>query len=64
LQTGVVDANNLRNSLTDPVTAAILDEIEIDIARHEQRLADLYSARTSKKEPEAAEPTIGITVSA
>jgi protease I len=64
LQTGVVDANNLRNSLTDPVTAAILDEIEIDIAGHEQRLADLYHARASKKEPEAAEPTTGIAVSA
>jgi protease I len=63
LQTGVVDANNLRNSLTDPVTAAVLDEIEVDIARHEQRLADLYHARTGK-EPYAAEPTTGIAVSA
>lgn len=64
LQTGVVDANNLRNSLTDPRTAAILDEIEVDIARHEQRLADLYHARQSKREPDPAEPTTGIAVSA
>jgi protease I len=63
LQTGVVDANNLRNSLTDPVTAAVLDEIEFDIAKNEQRLADLYHARTGK-EPDAAEPTTGIAVSA
>jgi protease I len=63
LQTGVVDANNLRNSLTDPATAAILDEIEIDIAKHEQLLADLYHARTGK-ESEAAEPTTGVAVSA
>jgi protease I len=63
LQTGVVDANNLRNSLTDPATAAVLDEIEFDIAKNEQRLADLYHARTGK-EPDAAEPTTGIAVSA
>jgi protease I len=63
LQTGVVDTSNLLNSLTDPATAAIFDRMEEDIARHEQRLADLYHART-RKEPEAAEPTTGIGVSA
>lgn len=64
LQTGVVDTDHLRNSLTDPRTAAILDEIEMDIARDEQRLADLFHARTGGREPEAAEPTTGIAVSA
>ncbi|HKQ99087.1 MAG TPA: DJ-1/PfpI/YhbO family deglycase/protease [Pyrinomonadaceae bacterium] len=63
LQTGVVDANNLRNSLTDPATAAVLDEIEVDIAKHEQRLADLYHARTGQA-PEATQPTTGAAVSA
>lgn len=64
LQTGVVDANNLRNTLTDPKTAAILDEVEVDISKQEQHLADLYRSRTSKKEPDAAKPTTGIAVSA
>ena len=64
LQTGVVDAYNLRNSLTDPATAGLFDQIEIDIAKSEQRLADLYHARSGKKEKDAAEPTTGIAVSA
>jgi protease I len=63
LQTGVVDTTNLLNSLTDPATASIFDQMEEDIARHEQRVADLYHARTGK-ETDAAEPTTGIGVSA
>jgi deglycase len=63
LQTGVVDTNNLLNSLTDPATAAIFDKMEEDIAKHEQRVADLYHARTGK-ETEAAKPTTGAAVSA
>ena len=63
LQTGIVDTTNLLNSLTDPATAAIFDRMEEDIARHEQRVADLYHARTGK-EVDAAEPTTGIGVSA
>lgn len=63
LQTGVVDTNNLLNSLTDPTTAAIFDKMEEDIAKHEQRVADLYHARTGK-EAEAAKPTTGAAVSA
>jgi protease I len=62
LQTGAVDAFNLGNSLTDPTTAAIFDEIEVEIAKHEQRVADLYHARTGK--PKAATPTTGAAVSA
>ncbi|HEX8921446.1 MAG TPA: DJ-1/PfpI/YhbO family deglycase/protease [Pyrinomonadaceae bacterium] len=64
LQTGVVDTNNLLNSLTDPATAAIFDQMEEDIAKHEQRVADLYHARTGHKEAEAAKPTTGAAVSA
>ena len=63
LQTGVVDTTNLLNSLTDPVTASIFDEMEENIARDEQRVADLYHARTNT-EPEAAKPTTGAAVSA
>ena len=63
MQTGVVDTNNLLNSLTDPTTAAIFERMEEELARQEQRLADLYHARTGQ-EPEAAEPTTGAAVSA
>ncbi|MGB7926422.1 MAG: DJ-1/PfpI/YhbO family deglycase/protease [Pyrinomonadaceae bacterium] len=62
LQTGVVDAFNLGNSLTDPATAAIFDEIEVETAKHEQQVADLYHARTEKAE--AAQPTTGTAASA
>lgn len=63
LQTGVVDTNNLLNSLTDPTTAKIFDQMEQDIAKHEQRVAELYHARTGKA-TDAAQPTTGIGVSA
>lgn len=63
LQTGIVDTTNLLNSLTDPATAAIFDQMEEDIAKHEQSVAELYHARTGK-EPDAAQPTTGAAVSA
>jgi protease I len=63
MQTGVVDTNNLLNTLTDPTTAAIFERMEEELARQEQRLADLYHARTGK-EPEAAEPTTGAAATA
>lgn len=64
LQTGVVDAFNLTNQFTDPVTAALFDEIEVDLARHEQMVADLYHARLGGGETEPASPTTGAAVSA
>jgi protease I len=63
MQTGVVDTNNLLNSLTDPTTCAIFERMEEELAHQEQLLADLYHARTGK-EPEAAAPTTGAAVSA
>jgi len=65
LQTGVVDAFNLTNQFTDPLTAALFDQIEIELAMHEQRAADLYHARLGTggtAEPSA--PTTGAAVSA
>jgi protease I len=62
LQTGVVDAYNLRNSLTDPVTAQIFDDIEVDIAKQEQRVADLYHKLTGGTKADPAEPTTGAAV--
>jgi protease I len=64
LQTGVVDAFNLTNQFTDPVTAALFDEIEIDLAKHEQRVADHYHARLAGDESEPAQPSTGAAVSA
>ncbi|MBC7910717.1 MAG: DJ-1/PfpI/YhbO family deglycase/protease [Pyrinomonadaceae bacterium] len=64
LQTGVVDTYNLRNSLTDPVTVGIFDEMEVTLAEQEQRIADLYHARTVKEQAKAATPTTGAGVSA
>lgn len=63
LQTGIVDTTNLLNSLTDPATAAIFDQMEEEIAKHETRVAELYHARTGK-EADAAKPTTGVAVSA
>ncbi|ACB52788.1 ThiJ/PfpI peptidase C56 family [Crocosphaera subtropica ATCC 51142] len=45
LQTGVVDTYHLCNQLTDPQTAAILADIEDNLARLERCLSDLYRAR-------------------
>ncbi len=64
LQTGVVDAFNLTVKLTDPETTAIFDEIEVDLAKNEQRVADLYHARSTSKEAKPATPTTGAAVSA
>jgi protease I len=42
MQTGVIDTYRLCNQLTDPLTVDILDRVEQDLARYEQRLAALY----------------------
>lgn len=41
-----IDVYHLCNQLTDPQTVSILEEVEHDLANHEQRLADLYRARS------------------
>ncbi|MDQ3255378.1 MAG: type 1 glutamine amidotransferase, partial [Acidobacteriota bacterium] len=64
LQTGVVDAYNLANQHTDPLTAAIYDEIEVETAKQEQRVADIYHARLGTNEAQPAKPTTGTAVTA
>jgi protease I len=64
LQTGVVDAFNLSAKFTDPATCAVFDEIEIELARHEQRVADLYHARLGDRAAKPAQPTTGAAVGA
>lgn len=64
LQTGVVDAFNLTNKFTDPLTAAVFDGVEIDLAANEGRVAELYHARVAGQETQPAQPTTGAAVSA
>lgn len=66
LQTGVVDTYNLRNQLTDPVTVQIFDDMEVQLAKDEQRIADLLHARTreEKTDSKPASPTTGSAVTA
>lgn len=60
VQTGVIDTYRLCNQLTDPLTVDILDTIEQDLARYEQRLAILYRARAGER----VQPPIPTTVAA
>jgi protease I len=64
LQTGVVDSFNLTNNFTDPTTAQIFDDISVDIAKDEQRIADLYHTHLAGQKPDAATPSTGAAVSA
>ncbi|NJM60159.1 MAG: DJ-1/PfpI/YhbO family deglycase/protease [Oscillatoriales cyanobacterium RU_3_3] len=57
LQTGIVDINNLRVKFTDPVTTAILTEIESDLSKCEQAVAKLYRDRASSQEIKAPKPS-------
>ena len=61
LQTGVIDTYRLCNQLTDPLTVDILDRVEQDLARDEQRLAALYRERVAGAE---VKPPIPTTVAA
>lgn len=63
LQTGVVDTYNFRNQFTDPVTVQIFDDMEVDIAKDETRIAKLLRDRTPADDLTAAAPTTGAAVS-
>ena len=62
LQTGVVDTYNLRNMLTDPTTAELFDQMEVEIAKHEQWVADLYQARLIEEPMQPPHPSTGSAV--
>jgi protease I len=64
VQTGVVDIYNLRNKLTDPATVAIFEQMEVDLAYHEQWIADLYHGRLSADTLQPPHPTSGAAVTA
>ena len=49
IQTGVIDTYHLCHQLTDPLTAAIFDQIKEDLSQYEQRLAQLYRSRSGDK---------------
>jgi protease I len=61
VQTGVIDTYRLCNQLTDPLTVEILDQIEQDLAKYEQRIAALYRERSAGT---AVEPPIPTTLAA
>ncbi len=63
IQTGVVDTYQLRNQLTDPITAQLFDSMEIELAQYEQRIAQLYHARLGSEPAQAARPTSGAAMS-
>lgn len=63
LQTGVVDTYNLRNKFTDPATVEIFDEMEVDIAKDEQHVGELYRARVDAGAVKPPHPTTGAAVS-
>jgi protease I len=46
LQTGLVDATRFSAQLTDPVTSSLLDRIAGNLAQLEERVGDLYRARS------------------
>ena len=60
MQTGVIDTYRLCNQLTDPLTVDILDRVEQDLAKYEQRLAALYRERAGAE----VKPPIPTTVAA
>lgn len=64
LQTGVVDTYALRNKLTDPVTVQIFDDMEVEMASQEARVAELLLARTDDSTDTNAAPSTGVGVSA
>ncbi|MBW4695662.1 MAG: DJ-1/PfpI/YhbO family deglycase/protease [Lyngbya sp. HA4199-MV5] len=57
LQTGVIDMYKLRNKLTDPTTVEIFDKMEINLAREEPQVADLYHTRLVAETIEPPQPT-------
>jgi protease I len=57
IQTAVVDTYQLSTQLTDPVSTALFLEIEEDLARYEQRLAQLYHAHVGREIAPPATPT-------
>lgn len=44
IQTGVVDAFNFTSQVSDPKSARIFDQVEANLAQHEERLSDFYRA--------------------
>jgi len=61
LQNGVVDTYQLCNKYTDPTTTAIFDEMEVDLAQDEERVAELYLAQRDQA-MQPAQPSTGATV--
>lgn len=57
MQTAVVDTYQLSSQLTDPISTALFVEIEEDLSKYEQRLAQIYHARLGREIAPPAKPT-------
>lgn len=57
LQTGIVDINNLRPKFTDPVSTDIFTQIESELSKYEQCLAELYRSRMGTQEVKPTKPS-------
>ncbi|MBV8887087.1 MAG: DJ-1/PfpI/YhbO family deglycase/protease [Chroococcidiopsidaceae cyanobacterium CP_BM_RX_35] len=62
IQTGVVDAYNLRTQFTDPVSTAIFTAIENDLALYERHLTEIYRTRMGTANVQPAQPTTSAAV--
>lgn len=60
LQTGVVDAGRFSSQLTDPITAALFEEIETNLARHEETIGQLYRDRSGQSVAPPTPTTVAI----
>ncbi|MEW5850500.1 MAG: DJ-1/PfpI/YhbO family deglycase/protease [Myxococcota bacterium] len=64
LQAGVVDAANLNVKFTDPATAEVFRRIEIDLAKHERMVGDVYRSKVGAAQPRPAVPSDGASLGA
>lgn len=62
LQTGIVDTYNLQVQFTDPVSVHIFTEIQVDLGKYEQCLAELYKTRLAGEMTPAGKPSTGAAV--
>ncbi|MGF1497017.1 MAG: type 1 glutamine amidotransferase domain-containing protein [Elainellaceae cyanobacterium] len=49
LQTGIIDAMHFSSQLTDPITADVFQQVELNLLTCEERLSTLYRARLGEK---------------
>jgi protease I len=61
VQTGIIDVIHLSNRLTDPVTVDLLEQVHGRLAQLEERLGDLYRARSGASVKPPTPTTIAVS---